>query len=144
MNSPTKKTPWHLWLIGVVSLLWNSGGAFDFIMTQTQNEKYMSSFTEQQLEFFYGFPAWVVVFWAIAVFGSLIGSILLLARSKFAVPVFGASLFSFIVTAIQNYGMSNAMEVTGAFGMIFSVVIFVIVSAQVWYSRAMRQAGVLK
>ncbi|WP_292093733.1 hypothetical protein [Brevundimonas sp.] len=30
------KTPWHLWLVGVLSLLWSSYGAFDFIQTTTR------------------------------------------------------------------------------------------------------------
>jgi len=30
-------TPWHLWLTGVSALLWNSMGALDYFMTQTQN-----------------------------------------------------------------------------------------------------------
>ena len=32
------KTPWHLWLVGVVSLLWNGFGGYDFIMSTTQGE----------------------------------------------------------------------------------------------------------
>ena len=27
------KTPWHLWVVGVVSLLWNGFGGYDFIMS---------------------------------------------------------------------------------------------------------------
>jgi len=34
--------PWHLWLVGIMGLLWDSMGAFDYLMTQTQNESYMS------------------------------------------------------------------------------------------------------
>ena len=37
----TVKTPWHLWLVGVLSLLWNGFGAFDFIQTTTRGEAYM-------------------------------------------------------------------------------------------------------
>jgi hypothetical protein len=37
MNSPIPApnivTPWHLWLVGVLALLWNSFGAFDYVMT---------------------------------------------------------------------------------------------------------------
>ncbi len=64
---PSVKTPWHVWVVGIVSLLWNSFGAMDFVMTQTRNRAYMSSFTPAQLEFYYGFPLWVVAAWGIAV-----------------------------------------------------------------------------
>ena len=35
-------------------------GAFDYVMTETRNEAYMAEFTPEQLEFFYGFPAWMI------------------------------------------------------------------------------------
>ena len=41
----TPKTPWHLWVVGVLSLLWNMIGAFDFYMTQTHNAAYLKNFT---------------------------------------------------------------------------------------------------
>ena len=55
----------HLWIVGTVTLLWNVVGAFDYVLTETRNESYMGAFTPEQLEFFYGFPTWVVAFWAI-------------------------------------------------------------------------------
>jgi hypothetical protein len=48
----TASTPRHLWVVGVLSLLWNLFGAMDYVMTQTQNEAYMGQFTPKQLEFF--------------------------------------------------------------------------------------------
>ena len=70
-SSESTKAPWHLWVIGVLTLLWNAMGAFDYLMTQTQNEAYMSEFTPEQLEFFYNFPSWMVAFWALAVWGGV-------------------------------------------------------------------------
>ena len=48
------RAPWHLWVIGSIGLLWSAIGALDYVMTQTKNEAYMSAFTPEQLEFFYG------------------------------------------------------------------------------------------
>ena len=50
--TPAIKAPWHLWLVGVISLLWNLMGAFDFYITQTRNAAYMKAFTPAQLDFF--------------------------------------------------------------------------------------------
>lgn len=137
------QTPIHLWIVGGATLLWNAVGAFDYVMTQTQNEGYMSQFTAEQLEFFYGFPTWVVAFWALAVWGGVLGSILLLMRKSLAVPVFVVSLASMVVTTFQNYVLSDASEVIGAAGIAFSGVIFLIAVALVLYARAMRERGVL-
>lgn len=138
------KTPWHLWVIGVVGILWNSMGVMDFVMTLSKNQDYMKAFTPEQIEFFYSFPGWLVVFWAIGVFGGLVGSLLLLFRSKLAVPVFGASLIAMVTTAIHNYGFDKMYEMTGMGAAIFTAVIFVIALLLVIYSMAMQKRAVLR
>ena len=135
--------PKHLWIIGIITLLWNMMGAFDYLMTQTENESYMAQFEQAQLDYFYGFPAWLVVFWALAVWGSVLGSILLLLRKRLAVPVFMGSFAAMVITAIYNYGFSNGMEVMGSTGLLFTVVIFFVALGLWLYSRAMQVRGVL-
>lgn len=143
-KSETGHTPRHLWIVGVAALLWSAMGAMDYVMTQTKNEAYLSSYTPEQLEFFYGFPAWLIAFWAIAVWGGVLGSILLLLRKRLAVPVYLASLVAMVITTIQNYGFSNGLEVVGdAFSLIFSGVIFLTTVALYVYARAMHRRGVL-
>lgn len=142
-ESPAK-TPWHLWVVGIVTLLWNSMGVLDFVMTQTKNEAYMSEFTEEQLEFFYGFPMWLVIVWGIAVIGGLLGSLLLLLRNKLAFPVLAASLVAMVTTAIHNFAISNGLEIMGTLGVIFTVVIFTIALLLVLYSARMKANGVLR
>ena len=137
------RTPWHLWLVGILGLLWDSVGAFDYLMTQTQNESYMSQFTPEQLEFFYGFPTWVVAFWALAVWGGVLGTLLLLLRKRLAVPVLLVSLLAMIVTSIDNFFLSNGLEVMGGAGLLFSVLIFVFALGLWLYARGMAQRGVL-
>jgi hypothetical protein len=138
------ETPKHLWVIGAVTVLWNSMGAMDFVMTQTKNESYMAAFTPEQLVFFYGFPTWVVAAWAVAVWGGVIGSILLLLRRGEAVWAFLASFIAMLITTIHNYGLSNGMEVIGdTFSLVFSAVIFFVALALFFYARSMKQQGVL-
>jgi ribose/xylose/arabinose/galactoside ABC-type transport system permease subunit len=132
-------------VIGIIALLWNAIGAFDYLMTQTRNAAYMSAFPPEQLAWFYGLPAWVVAAWAIAVWGGVLGSILLLLRRRLAVPVFLASLVAMVVTTFQNWVLANAAEVfPDAFSRVFSVVIFVITVGLYFYARAMRERGVLR
>lgn len=141
---PAPRTPWHLWVIGVLALLWNGMGAFDYLMTETQNESYMSRFTPEQLEFFYGFPTWVVALWAIAVWGGVLGALLLLFRSRFAAPTFLVALVAMVLVTIRNYVFAEGMEVTGSAGvLIFNAVIFLF-SLLFWlYARAMSERGIL-
>ena len=138
-----ERRPWHLWLVGILGTLWNLMGAWDYLATQTQNESYMSEFTPEQVEFFYGFPSWVVAFWALAVWGGLLGTLLLLLRKRLAAGVLLISLLSMIVTAIHNFVLANGLEVMGGRGLIFSGLIFVFAVGLWLYARALAQRGVL-
>ena len=120
------KSPWHLWTVGIVTLLWNLVGAYDYLMTQTENEAYMARFTPEQLEYYYGFPIWVESCWAIAIWGGVLGSLLLLLRRGWAAPVFLVSLVAMVANAIYNFGFSRGLEMMGTGGLIFTIVIFLI------------------
>ena len=138
-------TPKHLWIIGIVSLLWNGMGAFDYLMTQTRNATYMGQFTPEQLEYYYGFPAWAVSTWAIAVWGAVLGSILLLARRRLAVPVFAVSLAAMVVTTIYNFALSDGLAIMDGVGpLIFSIMIFLVAVGLLVYARAMAGRGLLR
>jgi ABC-type xylose transport system permease subunit len=138
------RTPRHLWVVGTIALLWNAIGAFDYLMTQTRNPSYMSAFPPEQLAWFYGLPAWVIAAWATAVWGGVLGSLLLLLRKRLAVPVFLVSLVAMIITTFQNWVLANAAEIfPDTFSRVFSVLIFAIAVGLFFYARAMSKRGVL-
>jgi len=139
----SQSPPRHLWVVGTLAVLWNAVGAFDYLMTATRNASYMSQFTPGQLDFFYGFPTWVVAFWALAVWGGVTGAILLLLRRRVATQVFLGSLIAMTVTSIHNYLFSNGLEVSGPAGLAFSGLIFLVAIALWLYARAMTRKGVL-
>jgi hypothetical protein len=117
----------------------------DFVMTQSRNKAYMSGFTPAQLEFYYGFPAWVVAAWGIAVWGGVAGSLLLLFRRRLSVPLFLASLVGMVLTSVHNYALSNGLKVMGGAGALaFSAVIIAIGVVLLLYARSMSRRGVLR
>jgi len=85
----------------------------------------------------------MVVFWALAVWGSVLGSILLLVRKGWAVPVFLVSLVCMVVTAFHNFVLANGMEIMGGVGTVFTIAIFAIAVFLYMYSKNMRTKGVL-
>lgn len=135
------RAPLHLRIVGGLAVLWNAVGAFDYIMTQTRNESYMSNFTPEQLEYFYGFPAWVVAFWAIAVWGGVLGSGLLLLGKRVSAPVLLTSFVAMVVTSIHNFVLSDGIAVSGPGGVAFSALIFVVALGLWLYARAMGRRG---
>lgn len=137
------KTPWHLWAVGIVSLLWNAGGAASYTMTELGMLEGMM--TPAQTEYFYGFPAWAVAFWALGVWGCFFGSIALLLRSRFAVWLFGVSIVGLLGTTIYERAFAvlpESLQTTGQ--NLFAVAIWVITLALFIYSSRMKRAGVLQ
>lgn len=143
MNATTR-VPRHLWIVGIIAVLWNAIGAFDYAATQFRLDFYMSQFTPEQLEYFNGFPAWAVAFWAIAVWGSLVASVGLLLRRVWAVGLFGLALFAMVITFIYNFVLSDGLSMMGTGGAIFTAVIWAIAIFLFFYSRAMARRGVLR
>jgi hypothetical protein len=142
--SPTPpRAPWHLWLVGILGFLFNSVGALDYLMTETRNESYMARFTSEQLEVLYGLPAWLVAFWALAVWGGALGALLLLLRKSSAVPALLVSLLAMVVTAIHNFSPARGLYETGGTGVGFLLLIFVVALGLWLYARTMGDRGVL-
>jgi hypothetical protein len=139
------RTPKHLWVVGIVALLWNSMGALDYTMTQTRNAAYLKALTPTQLAYFDSLPAWAVAAWAIGVWGGLVGSVLLLLRKRLAVPVFLASLLGAVAGHTHTYILSDGLKVMGggAGTLVFSGVIILIALGLLLYARAMARREVL-
>ena len=144
MDQTAARTPMHLWIIGVIAVLWNAVGAFDYTATQLRLESYMSQFTPEQLAYFYGFPAWAVAGWAVGVWGSLLGSLALLLRRTWAVWLFGAALAGLAVTTLYNFVLTDGASQMGAGAAVFSAVIWAIALFLFFYARAMAGRGVLR
>ena len=109
MTDMTSKTPWHLWLVGVIAVLFNSIGVFDFVMAMTQGASYMASvgMTPEQIAHYLEMPIWMTVVWAIGVWGAMLGSVLLLLRQTLAYVVFAVSLAAFLVSLIYTYILTD-------------------------------------
>ena len=103
----------------------------------------MSNFSQEQLEYFYGFPAWAVACWAVGVWGALLGSLALLLRKSFAVWLFGASILGMVGTTVYNFVLSDGAAIMGEGAVAFSAVIWAISLFLYFYSVAMAKRRVI-
>ena len=140
------RAPWHLWVVGVLSLLWNGFGAYDYLMTNTQGDAYMRGMgmTEAQIAYYHSMPTWMTAVWAIGVWGATLGSLLLLLRRRWAFPVFVVSLIAYVLSLVYTYGMSDGADLIGPPMMAMQGLILIACLFFVWYSRAMAKRGVLR
>ena len=146
MNGTRTKTPWHVWLVGVVAVLFNAIGVFDFVMSMVQGSAYMASagMTPAQIDHYNQMPAWMTVDWAIGVWGALLGSALILLRNKLAWPVLAVSLAAFLLSLVYTYVLTDGGKIMGPQMAIMSAVIAGLLAFFIWYSWLMTRRGVLK
>ena len=140
----TSGGPWHLWVIGIIGGLWNSMGVLSFMLTQMNVEAVMSRFPPQQREYFQSFPLWAVAFWAIGVFGGVVGCLLLLLKNRLAFHALLAAVIGVTVCNLGGLFLLGGMEVmaeTGGLG--FTVFPIIFAAFLAYYARAMNKKGVL-
>lgn len=142
MSRSIVKTPWHLWVVGGLGVLWNAFGCFDFTMTATNNAAYLEPYPQELRDYWLNMPAWTWMIWAIGVFGGLLGSIALLLRRKFAYPLFAASFLGALVSMGRSYLDKEAPAVEGMAFM--SLVILAIALLQALYARWLSRREVLR
>jgi hypothetical protein len=145
-EAPRAGAPWHYWVVTVLSIAWNAFGAYDYFMSKTAGDAYLKKMgeTDVQIAHMHAYPAWMTADWAIGVWGALLGSLLLLARTRYAFHVFVVSLAAFLVMLLYSYVLTDGGKIMGQQGMIFNCVILVLCVFFVWYSRAMVKRGVLR
>jgi hypothetical protein len=108
------KTPWHLWVVGILLLLWQGLASFDYMATVLKYEPYLSQFPEEALAYYYSSPMWMFALWAIASLGGLLGAILLLLRNKLAAPLFAIAFIAGLIASIYML-LNPGPEGTGGF-----------------------------
>jgi uncharacterized membrane protein len=139
-----QKAPWHLWAVGIVSLLWNAMGGVDYTMSHMHNASYLAGMAPEQIAWFDGFPIWATSCWAFGVWGAIAGSLLLLLRSRWAVVAFGISLIGFIGSHVYQFTSNAPASLNTGSGTIFAAVLGLVAVALLWYAMVMRKRGVLK
>lgn len=136
------KAGWHLWLVGVVGVLWNGFGCFDFTMTATRNAAYLEPYPKEMVEYWFAMPWWMWAIWAVGVFGGLAGSILLLLKRAWAVQVLAASFLAALVSMIIGATAKDAPKMEGS--EIFTVVILGIALGLLVYAFWQHRRGILR
>lgn len=85
MTDNSTKTATSFWVISIIALLWNLMGVSSYLFYAFVTEEMVTDLpAEQKAEMLIEQPSWLTAIYALAVFGGLLGSILLLMRKKIA------------------------------------------------------------
>ena len=149
-TSAQARTPIHIWIVGILALLWNGFGCYDYFMTRTSGAAYIDSMmhTDQGsaiMAYINGFPIWVSAAWGFGVWGGLAGALLLLMRSRHAVAAFAVSAIGAVVgLGWQILNPSGIAEMSETVNRVMPYVIIVVAVALFLYARAVEKKGLLR
>jgi hypothetical protein len=147
MAAQVMRTPWHLWVVGFLSLLWNAGGGYDYVMARTGNASYVAmipeGFRADFLAYLDAMPIWASTGWALGVWGSILGSVLILLRSRHALTAFYVSLAGLAVNSVYTYLLAdtNLAMMAGTMAKLFTVGIVIVLILLTWYCHRQRSLG---
>ncbi len=129
------------WIIGGAALVWNLLGFVFYLSSVTRSPEALTAFTEAQQAFLNATPVWATSAYAIAVNAGVLGSLLLLLRKGWAVPLFVVSLAGIVVQDLHAFVFSNGFEVWGTDAVYLPSIVMVIGVALVMYSRKAKNKG---
>jgi hypothetical protein len=146
----TARTPVHLWIVGILALLWNGFGCYDYFMTRTEGAAWINQMMhtadgDAMMAYINAFPIWVSIAWGVGVWGGLAGSLLLLLRNRHAVTVLALSAVGAVVgIGYQLLNPSGIAEMNEGINRAMPYVIIAIAIALFFYARAQRAKGILR
>jgi hypothetical protein len=128
---------WSFWVISTLMLIWNVMGCVNYFIQM--NPEMVSSYRETEQAIISSRPSWATVGFAVAVFGGVLGCILLMLKKSISFYLFIASLLGVVVTMIHTLGAG----IDFGFGEISGIIIMpLVVSAfLIWYSKYAEKKG---
>lgn len=136
--------PLWFWGAAGLGLVWNAYGVVQYIgsVRATPESLIAGGLTAEQAAVMTGYPLWMTAAFAIGVFAGLAGCVLILLRSKAALPVFALSLAGYAALYIGDItqGVFAAM---GAPQVIILSLVVAIAALLLWLARHARKAGLI-
>lgn len=142
MTTPTtNKIPTWFWIVAAVALLWNLMGVGAYLAEVYMSPEAKEALSEAEKAAYAARPAWAVAGFATGVFAGFLGSLGLLLRKSWAIPVLMISLGGVLVQNVHNFFLSNNIELMGSAAIIFPVVVILIGIALIWFARMSQAKG---
>jgi len=140
------KAPASYWVVTVLGLLWNCFGAYDYVMTRTRNPDYLQQLgpnSTDMLAWIDAMPLWAQLGWGLGVWGSFVGSVLMVRRSRHAVSAFLISFVGALASFVHQF-TATPPALNTTMNKVIPVVILAVILFLWAYCRSERAKGTLR
>lgn len=141
MTTEQSKPATWFWVVSVVALVWNAMGVVAYLGTVMMTPEAREAMTEPQRALLDATPAWATGAFALAVWGGVLGSLLLVLRKKLATTVLIVSFAGILVQMFHAFALSNSIEVYGPGGLIMPIMVLAFGGFLIWVSRKAAASG---
>ena len=140
MTTMTKGTKIFAWIM----VVWNVMGVLAFVSQLLMTPEMIAQLPEAQQEAYKNIPTWSMVAYALAVFGGLLGSLMLALGKKLAFPLLVVSLAGVLVQHFYNFVIIDSIALLGPSVVILPAVVVIISILLVVVSQRGVKAGWLQ
>src|SRR5688572_147061 len=134
------KAPAHLWVVGLLLVLWNGWGVALAVAAQSASLPIADPDVEA---YFAAQPSWFVLFADIGPIAGVAGAVALLLQSRWAPLLFVVQIVVLAITNTYEVVQGTSLLLTSSDSRVASVVLAVLLCGQILYARAMARRGVL-
>lgn len=132
MNEIKLKLPTTFWIISIVALLWNLLGLMSFFVQLMMTDEAIAALPEAEKALYEATPGWLNVIYGIAVVTGSLGSISLLIKKSWAIPLFLISLVAVLIQMSYSIFLTDAYSVYGWQSLMMPILV-ILISAFLWY-----------
>ena len=136
--------PIWFWVISILALLWYLMDMSAFYMRVFMVDEVIKSMPENQQHLYQNMPQWVNIVFASEVFGGVLGSVGLLLRKKWALPLYYISILGVLSQTFYIYFLSDAVITMGAPAIMMPLVAIGIGIVMVLHTRSSISKGWLR
>jgi hypothetical protein len=146
VQTTKSRLPWHFWVVGPFFVLLYGAGAYDYVMTHRRDAAYFASqgYGDAQIGYFTDYPLVPDVFWTVAVWGALCAALLLLFRSRWAIPVVLIALIFQVCLDVITFAFMERWQILGPRLALFDAGVLLLTVGLLFYCRAMSRRDVLR
>ena len=133
--------PSSFWVYSGGALVWNLIGLFMYYMFVTTPQEDNPAYTELQQAALSEMPSWATGAYGLAVTAGVLGSLFLLLRKSWALPMFVVSLVAIVAQDFYWFAIADAMEAWGNQAAIMPSIVLIVGIALIFYSRTAKAKG---
>ena len=139
------KPTFLFWIVSVLAVVWGAFGLIDYYLITTGNSEYIAQLPEKFKTMVDGFPMWRTGLWMASIAGAIIGGILMLLRSEWAVPFLWLVPVTMVIGFVgYDLLLADGTEAYGTYGLVASTIMILISLILALYAAGFDEDEILR